>query len=385
MEKVNKKYQNGLVCTIISHTPYSLDKDGEIIGLGSTVEEIDHLSKLFIKIFHCAPFHSSISSNSFIKHKSKNIQLIPLKPAGGEGFLEKIKHVIFFYENLNQIKKGLKFSDMIHFRLPTGLGILLLPWILCFWKKGLWLKYAGSWKDNSAPLSYKLQRIFLKVFPRATKISINGKFEGLGINFFDFINPCFDNVTLKRANNISRTKDFKNKLRLLFVGRIEPAKGIDELFTILGMMKNRSTLHSLTIIGESNNLIEYKNWAKKIPMDIRFKGSLPRDEVFKYYAKSDILILLSKTEGFPKVIMEAGAFGCVSILSDLPNFNFFIKNNHNGIILNKQLLTEQSLEIQKIMSDRRILKKCSTNITQTSKIFTFENYLMKIKRLVLNK
>ena len=39
-----------VICTIISHTPYSKNKNGELVGLGSTVEEIDHLSKLFSEI-----------------------------------------------------------------------------------------------------------------------------------------------------------------------------------------------------------------------------------------------------------------------------------------------------------------------------------------------
>ena len=74
-----------------------------------------------------------------------------------------------------------------------------------------------------------------------------------------------------------------------------------------------------------------------LPFDVKILGALPRKIVFNYYEKSDILILLSKTEGFPKVVMEAGAFGCVPALSSLPNFEPYINHNINGIILKRSI------------------------------------------------
>ena len=46
----NTYNKNKEICTIISDTPYSKDKNGELIGLDPTVEEIDHLCLLFKKI-----------------------------------------------------------------------------------------------------------------------------------------------------------------------------------------------------------------------------------------------------------------------------------------------------------------------------------------------
>ncbi len=372
------------ICTIVSHTPYCINENGEIVGLGSTVEEIDHLSKLFIKVFHCAPLHSGEPPKSFIPHKSMNIHLIPLKPAGGKNFTEKFHHILLFQRNLRKIIFCLKSSDWLHFRAPTGLGILFLPWAFIFWKKGLWIKYAGSWINKSAPLSYKFQRLLLTIFPKNTKISINGNFENHRRNFFDFINPCFDNHTLEKANLISKEKDFNEKLKLLFVGRLGKEKGLDDLFNILQNMTNHDNIDSLTIIGESDNIKIYEKWATSLPIKVIFKGALSRRTVFKFYAKSHIIVLLSKTEGFPKVIMEAGAYGCVPLLSNLDNFRLHIKNNYNGIIFDTEIIRKLSIAFQNVLSDKSKLKYYSNNIVNTSKLFTFENYLSKIKKQVLS-
>ena len=41
---------------IISHTPHYL-KEGQVVGWGSTVMEIDQLAKLFTEVTHLAPLH----------------------------------------------------------------------------------------------------------------------------------------------------------------------------------------------------------------------------------------------------------------------------------------------------------------------------------------
>ena len=57
--------KNKEICTIISDTPYSKNKNGELVGLDPTVEEIDHLGSLFKKIYHFAPLYNIESPKSF--------------------------------------------------------------------------------------------------------------------------------------------------------------------------------------------------------------------------------------------------------------------------------------------------------------------------------
>ena len=68
----------------------------------------------------------------------------------------------------------------MHFRAPTGIGVLLIPWIRLFWRKGLWIKYAGSWVDNEAPIGYKAQRLMLKLFPKQLKYPLTGILKIIG-------------------------------------------------------------------------------------------------------------------------------------------------------------------------------------------------------------
>ena len=90
----NEKKAN-LTCTVVSHTPYYKNRQGEYIGLNSTVKEIDEISKLFKKVLHCAPF-IVVSPKSFVNHQSKNISVIPLIPSGGLYFKDKMNIILLF-------------------------------------------------------------------------------------------------------------------------------------------------------------------------------------------------------------------------------------------------------------------------------------------------
>ena len=55
-------------------------------------------------------------------------------PVGGN-IIRKIEHVILFIHHLLKIRPYLKKTDIIHYRAPTGFGVLFLPWLLLFLEK----------------------------------------------------------------------------------------------------------------------------------------------------------------------------------------------------------------------------------------------------------
>ena len=127
----NTFIKNKKICTIVSDTPYCNNKNGELVGLDPTVEEIDHLASLFRKVYHFAPFYKIDPPKSFVKHQKSNIRVIPMTPSGGN-FFYKLKHVILFPFHILKLKPFLKKTDIIHFRAPTGFGVLFLGYYFDF-------------------------------------------------------------------------------------------------------------------------------------------------------------------------------------------------------------------------------------------------------------
>ena len=73
-----------------------------------------------------------------------------------------------------------------------------------------------------------------------------------------------------------------------------------------------------------------------------------QDEVRPYFAISDCLVFPSYREGFPNVVMQAGAMGLPSIVSDINGCNEIIEDTKNGYIIpvrDKEAVKETLLRI----------------------------------------
>lgn len=100
----------------------------------------------------------------------------------------------------------------------------------------------------------------------------------------------------------------RNTYQLLFVGRVEKAKGIEELIRALALLDTDYKWH-LNIVGPCTK--SYQDYlislAKAKSEQVTFKGFIPfGPDLFAEYDASDIYILPSYHEGFPHSIWEAG-------------------------------------------------------------------------------
>lgn len=129
------------------------------------------------------------------------------------------------------------------------------------------------------------------------------------------------------------SKFITHPIRLLFVGRLVPIKGISRLLSILGELK---TIHNweLTICGdgELKSLVEDKIKEYHLDEKVTLAGSVTNIE--DYYIESDLLMMTSVSEGLPMVIAESMSFGVPVIAFDCPTGpREFIDHQKNGLLI----------------------------------------------------
>lgn len=93
--------------------------------------------------------------------------------------------------------------------------------------------------------------------------------------------------------------------RFLFVGRIEAAKGVDDLVEAFSLIDNSDV--SLTIVGTGSGDAALRKTASESPSAerITFRGRVPYDQVGLVLAEHDCVVLPSYSEGLPLTILEA--------------------------------------------------------------------------------
>jgi glycosyltransferase involved in cell wall biosynthesis len=123
----------------------------------------------------------------------------------------------------------------------------------------------------------------------------------------------------------------------VFVGRIVGDKGINELVqAFIRLQKEQSNVRLILIGNYEANLDPIKLETKALidsTQSIEAVGPQYGDDLKAYYAASDCFVFPSYREGFPNTVMEAGAMGLPSIVTDINGSREIIINGKNGIII----------------------------------------------------
>ncbi len=324
------------ILTIISHTEHYKLADGTIVGLGSTITEINHLMTVFDQIHHVAMLHSTEAPASALPYLSENIKFVPNKAVGGKGITDKLSVLGQAPKVINIVSKILKQSDYFQFRAPTGIGVYVIPYLIFFSSKKGWFKYAGNWNQQNAPLAYRFQKWMLKKQKR--KVTINGVWPNQPNQCLTFENPCLNANDIEKGNRLVKEKTFNgNRVNFCFVGRLEEENGIGLLIQAFSKLDDNdcSKIGNIHIVGHGKDLDLYKQKASDLALKFHFHGFLSRNDVHDIYIDSHAIVLPSASEGFPKVIAEALNFGCLPIVSNVSGISNYVKEGQNGFLLNE--------------------------------------------------
>lgn len=230
------------------------------------------------------------------------------------------------------------------------------------------------------PNSWGLYHFILKEkFCDGGKLKVigNGSTNGIDLKYFDpALFSVAQNTALKKALSITDS-DFV----FIFVGRLVRDKGINELVSAFSQIKNDNSI-KLLLVGSyehdldplfSDTLAEIQN--NPNILHVGFK-----QDVRPYFAISHCLVFPSYREGFPNVVMQAGAMLLPSIVSDINGSNEIIEEGQNGLIIPVKDTAALKMAMEKIIADRNLyvkLKSAARTILQEkySQEFIFEKIL----------
>ena len=153
--------------------------------------------------------------------------------------------------------------------------------------------------------------------------------------------PCGVDTHLFRPLNVEECKKrlgLQNNRVILFVGRIEPLKGLDLLLQAVAQIENPENLRLIIIGGRTENYEEISRLQDLadtlgIKPIIQFKGAMPQDQLPIYYNAADICLLPSYYESFGLVALEAQACATPVIASRVGGLPTIIQDNETGYLI----------------------------------------------------
>lgn len=232
-----------------------------------------------------------------------------------------------------------------------------------------------------------------KITNKPLKIIANGNINGIDVAYFNV-----NQVSAEQQNKL------KNELGILpddfvfiFVGRLVGDKGINELIAAFKRLveeeKRRRGEEEMERFGEEEKGC-YSFECKLLlvgPLETELDPLLPetlksievnpniitvgyQNDVRPYFAIANALVFPSYREGFPNVVMQAGAMGLPSIVSDINGCNEIVIEKYNGLIIPVKN-TKAIFETMKELVENKVLY---SKLKQNSRKRIVDNYEQKV-------
>lgn len=195
-----------------------------------------------------------------------------------------------------------------------------------------WLTYSCATKVY--PNSFGLRDIILRSkFCHSTKISVigNGSSNGIDIDYFNRNAISDEEISVYREKYTISSSDFV----FIFVGRLVSDKGINEMVLAFERVQKKHAAAKLLLVGHFEPNLDpiLPEILLKIKENKAIISVGYQNDVRPFYAISNALLFPSYREGFPNVVMQAGAMNLPSIVSDINGCNEIIEADINGVII----------------------------------------------------
>ena len=158
---------------------------------------------------------------------------------------------------------------------------------------------------------------------------------------------------------------------LLYVGRIEPIKGLDLLLDTVALLAKSRDIQLYVVGGSLEKDPELDRLKKKtadLGLDNRvvFKGSVDQDTLKHYYSASDVFVLPSFYESFGLVALEAMSCGLPVVASRVGGIVSFVRNGENGYLIPWRCPEPYAEKIEVLLSNPDLREFMSQSALQTA-------------------
>jgi len=237
------------------------------------------------------------------------------------------------------------------------------------------------------PNSYGLEQFILEskfTIPKKLKVIGKGSSNGIDTSIFD-PSTVSDSELEEIRERYSITPDH---FVYIFVGRLVKDKGINELAAAFETLCQKYNHIKLLLVGRSEKELDPldKKTIKIIASNKNIITTGTQDDVRPYLKLSDLLTFPSYREGFPNVVMEAGAMGLPAIVSDINGCNEIIVDGKNGFIVPPKSETALLEKMEELLLAPETLEGLANNTRQMIKdrferTFIWEELLKEYKSL----
>lgn len=174
---------------------------------------------------------------------------------------------------------------------------------------------------------------------------------------------------------------------LLFVGRVQPLKGLDVAVAALARLANKNAV-LLAVGGPSGpegraEVERVKALSQRLGVAhrVRFIEPQPHHLLSTYYRAADVTIVPSRSESFGLVALEAAACGSPVVASDVGGLRTLVNDGVTGRLVDSRDPYDFAECVTEILEDSTLALGMSANAVELAKGYTWSTTAARLRRL----
>jgi len=202
--------------------------------------------------------------------------------------------------------------------------------------------------------------------------------------------PCgvdlctFTPGTRAERREARRTLDLGDAPTLLFVGRLDPIKGIELLLESVAALR---TPAQLVVVGGNPDgdpeVERLRDRAATLGLAERahFPGAVPQPELVRYYRAADALVVTSRYESFGLAAVEALACGTPVVAAPVGGLPSIVRDTQNGVLVPWRCAQAFAERIDALLADPRLRARLAANARRSVERYAWPRIGDRVREL----
>lgn len=205
----------------------------------------------------------------------------------------------------------------------------------------------------------------------------------------------YNGIDTQLFHNMNNMND-KKKLRQYYgikpdlpviccIANFLPPKGLEYLIRALHLLLKQEQRHFIAIlVGKGPLRLKLERLVREFDLveNIRFLGSMDRQEIFQILSITGIFVLSSEWEGLPTAIMEAMAAGCPVVATAVGGIPELVSDGETGFLVQACEPEALAQKIAQLFKDRGLRKRMGrAGARRIEELFSLEKMVREYERL----
>lgn len=374
-------------CCVITHKQFFCAQ-GRYYSSGGFNKYVEVLRRIFDRVILAMPVSDGDRPASTWALKDGLAEIVELPTCnfwhGAVSLLHPVKFGV-------PIVKAMRQADVVHVIMPGYIQVLGFAAAKMLGKR-MFCSLVGDWEGVylASPKARRyprlvgvivgMHRILLRWILRSGLVFVHGRplaerYRRIGVRVVENQSSTFSSSDIRRPADLGPVH---NPPRLLFVGRIQPEKGLPVLVRAIRQLRDEGLPVELTIVGDGSARESIEELSRQLGLGdaVDLRGFVPvGPDLWSVYRQHDVFVLPSLTEGAPKVIIEAQA-NALPIVATLAGGIPGMVEPEGGILVPPGDANAMAKAIRDVLADsERRLGFCRWNLGAAAKR-TLESQVM---------